>query len=137
MTIYVIPQPVGRPPYISGPRNRNIVFVEWVHTVTEEEDGYFELWTPYVDGHTEEHHTMVHMATVELSINLDVPHKAYAFMQSPDETMRTLITELPWQAGIYSLGCPFIGVHESRGILALANAPVGLEITASYQLELI
>lgn len=140
MAIFVLPQPVGRPPYISGPTNRNIIFVEYEHIVTASEEGDFELWFPYVDGNPEPHHAKVHMATIGLSEDLRNPKQIYAFMQSPDELVRTVIPShfpvLP-EVGLYSLGCPFIAVHGSRGILALNSAPEGLEITASYQLELI
>ncbi len=140
MGIYVVPQPVDRPPYISGPTNRNIIFVQYSHTVTALEAGYFELWSPYVNGSPEPHHAEIHMATVALSDNLNNPKTAQAFMQSPDETIRTLISSpsgIGPKSGIYSLGYPFISVYGSRGVLVLNAAPQGLIIITSYQLELI
>ena len=141
MGIYVFPQPVGRPPYISGPTNRNIVFIRWEHTITAAEEGYMELWTPFVNGQPQPHHAMIHMATVSLSMDLKGSKQIRVFMQSPDETIRTLIPTpigavLP-QEGIYSLRCPFIAVHESRGVLTLDEAPEGLVASITYQLELI
>jgi hypothetical protein len=139
MGIYIVPQPEPgeRPPYISGPSRRNIVFVRYDHTVTAQEAGEFEMWFPYVNGHPEKHHVMVHKATVVLSKNLSRPRKARVMIQSEDGTARVLIQHIDWREGMHSVSCPFLGIHGSRGILYLNEAPVGLEITATYLLELI
>ena len=142
MAIYVLPQPEGRPPYVSGPTGRNINYVKWEHEVTLEEAGYFELWTPKVNGNPEPHHARVHMITIQLSLNIGAPKIVRAFLQSPDESIRAVLGcaasgGLGWKAGVYRIGCPVLATYGSRGILVVDSAPVGLEITVIYQQELI
>ena len=137
MATFVFPQPVGRPPYISGPTNRNIIFVEYRHTVTALEKGYLELWLPFVNGQSEPHHAMIHMATLELSKDIGKPNIVRAFMQSPDETVRTLLHQGDGKAGVENQRCPFIAVYGSRAVIVLNSAPQGLTAVISYQLELI
>lgn len=137
MGIYVIPQPVGRPPYISGPKHRSIIYVGFQHTVTAEEAGYFELWLPYVDGHPEPHHVIVHQASVEYDANLiGAVRGGWVWLQDETEQIRIALTSLGWQAGIYTHG-EFINTHGSRGILTFADCVSGMNIKVNYLLEMI
>jgi hypothetical protein len=134
--VYIVPQPEGRPDYVSGPKNRTILYVGFSHVVTTEEAGDFEMWLPYVNGHAEKHHVRVLLASVEYDMNIAVPRKNWVYLQSPDGTKRIPLVSLGWQAGIYTHG-EFINTSGSRGIIALNAAPVGLHIEVNYMLEMI
>jgi hypothetical protein len=133
MAVRIESQREKDPPFISGPSNRNFIFIEYRHTITAEEEGYFEWWFPFSNG--ERRNTMVHNASLRLSKSLEKPRRLDFFLQSSDEQVRTFVYGFGYKKNNQAIPFNFVVPAYARGILEFEDVAKGTEIHVAYIIE--
>ena len=113
---------------------RSWVFIHYDFVVTAPYAGYFEWWFPYVDFGGRD--AKIWHATLEKSANIGNPQVCRLMLQSPSETVRTMIHEFDFRAGIERAMCPnFVVPNKARGVGVFDAILEGTELRADYLIE--